>query len=80
MKQVQQTTFVSNVVTQVIERQIVRDLHDIFSPMVMIEMSDAKVEHLVSEPAASKRHRVFLTDRIAKLEEGENIFRLVMDP
>lgn len=41
-------------------------------------MTDAKVESLVSEPAATKRQRVFLTDRIKKLEAGEEIFRNVM--
>ncbi|KAK7732539.1 hypothetical protein SLS53_008425 [Cytospora paraplurivora] len=77
---VQQKTFVANVVTQVIERHIVRGLHDIFSPMVVVTMSDAKVESIVSEPSATKRQRVFLTDRIRKLEEGQEIFRSVLDP
>lgn len=77
-KQVQLEIFVANVVTQVIERHIVRGLHDIFSPMVAISMPDAKVESLLSEPAATKRERTFLTDRIKKLEDGEEIFRSVM--
>lgn len=66
--------------TQVIERHIVRALHDIFSPMVVVTMSDAKVESIVSEPSATKRQRVFLSDRISKLEEGQEIFRSVLDP
>ncbi|ROW06353.1 hypothetical protein VPNG_07515 [Cytospora leucostoma] len=77
---VQQKTFIANVVTQVIERHIVRGLHDIFSPMVVVNMSDAKVESIVSEPPATKRQRVFLGDRIKKLEEGQDIFRGVLDP
>lgn len=72
--------FISNVVTQVIERHLVADLQDIFSPMATVNMSDAKVQSMVSEPDSTKRQRAFLTDRIAKLEEGQEIFRGVMDP
>lgn len=54
-----------------------RGLWDIFSPMVLTHMSEAKMLHLASEPSSSKRRREFLTDRIEKLEEGEEIFRLV---
>lgn len=72
--------FVANVATQVIERHLVVDLQDIFSPMTALNMSDAKVQTIVSEPESTKRQRVFLTDRIAKLEEGQEIFRGVMNP
>ncbi|ROW11295.1 hypothetical protein VMCG_00863 [Cytospora schulzeri] len=75
-----QKTFVANIVTQVIERHIVRGLHDIFSPMVVVTMPDNKVQGIASEPSATKRQRVFLTDRIKKLEEGQEIFRGVLDP
>lgn len=74
----QQKTFIANVTTQVIERHLVRDLHSIFSPMVVINMSDAKVENMVSEPSATKRQRTFLSDRVKKLEEGQEIFRGVL--
>lgn len=77
---VQQKTFVANIVTQVIERHIVRGLHGIFSPMVVVTMPDNKVQGIASEPSATKRQRVFLTDRIRKLEEGQEIFRGVLDP
>lgn len=79
LKQVQQTTFPNNVVTQVVERHIVRDLQDIFSPMIMVTMSDPQVLSLLSEPSTTKRQRAFLTDRIERLEEGEEIFRSVTD-
>lgn len=41
-------------------------------------MADDKVEALVSEPAATKRERVFRADRVKKLEEGQEIFQGVM--
>lgn len=72
--------FIANVTTQVIERHLIVDLQDIFSPMTTLNMSDAKVQTIVSEPESTKRQRVFLTDRITKLEEGQEIFRGVMDP
>ncbi|KUI58055.1 Interferon-induced GTP-binding protein Mx [Cytospora mali] len=73
-----QKTFIANITTQVIERHLVRGLQDIFSPMVALNMPDAKVESMVSEPTSVRRQRVFLTDRIKKLEEGQEIFRTVL--
>ncbi|KAI7779831.1 hypothetical protein LA080_000329 [Diaporthe eres] len=77
---VQMKVFIANVATQVIERHLLVDLQDIFSPMATVEMTDAKVQSIVSEPESTKRQRVFLTDRIKKLEEGQEIFRSVIDP
>ncbi|KAK7716899.1 hypothetical protein SLS63_010906 [Diaporthe eres] len=77
---VQMKVFIANLATQVIERHLLVDLQDIFSPMATVEMTDAKVQSIVSEPESTKRQRVFLTDRINKLEEGQEIFRSVMDP
>lgn len=74
----QQKTFVANITTQVIERHLVRGLHDIFSPMVVVNMPDEKVGGMVSEPTAAKRQRTFIADRVKKLEEGQEIFRGVM--
>ncbi|KAK7704093.1 hypothetical protein SLS64_008651 [Diaporthe eres] len=76
---VQQKTFTANVVTQVIERHIVRGLHDIFSPMVAVNMPDTKVESMLSEPRVTRRQRASLSDLIKKLEEGEEIFRDVLE-
>lgn len=56
------------------------DLQDIFSPMATVKMTDAKIQSIVSEPDSTKRQRIFLTDRINKLEEGQEIFRGVMEP
>ncbi|KUI66438.1 Interferon-induced GTP-binding protein MxE [Cytospora mali] len=75
---VQQKTFIANVTTQVIERHMIRGLHDIFSPLIVVKMADAEVKNMVSEPAAARRQRIFLTDRVKKLEEGQEIFRTVM--
>lgn len=79
LSQVQQKTFIANITTQVIERHIMRGLQEIFSPLVVIDMPDAKIQSIVSEPLATKRARVFLTERIRKLEEGQEIFRAVLE-
>ncbi len=68
----------ANVTTQVIERHIVRGLETIFSPVIVNSMKDSEVEAIASEPLAAKRKRVFLTDRIKKLEDGQEIFRGVL--
>ncbi|KAH0423710.1 dynamin family protein [Colletotrichum camelliae] len=72
---VQYKTFIANVTTQVIERQMVRGLDKVFSPLVVIGMADDKVEAIASERPASKRRRIFLTNRVHKLEEGRQIFQ-----
>jgi hypothetical protein len=70
--------FVANVVTQVIERHIVRNLDAIFSPLRVIEMTDSEVMQLVGENAATQRQRVFLHNRVQKLENGRDIFQGVL--
>ena len=57
---------------------MIRGLEMIFSPVVVNGLSDSDVEKIASEPAAAKRHRHFLEDRIEKLKDGQNIFRGVM--
>jgi len=76
--QVQQKTFVANITTQVVERHTIRGLEKIFSPVVVNGLSDAEVEAIASEPGAAKRRRLFLEDRVAKLGDGQGIFRGVM--
>lgn len=71
-------TFVANVVTQVVERHIVRGLEKIFSPLTVMSMTDAEVVAIASEPSAAQRQRSYLADRIKKLEDGQEIFRGVM--
>lgn len=68
----------ANVTVQVIERHLLANLNEIFSPMVVLSMPDDKVQIIVSERESTKRQRIFLTDRIKKLEEGQNIFRSVL--
>lgn len=78
-KQVQLKVFVANVTTQVIERHLMADLYNIFSPMTVLNMTDAKIQSIVSEPDSTKRQRMFLSDRVKKLGEGQEIFRGFMD-
>ncbi|ORY62627.1 uncharacterized protein BCR38DRAFT_459082 [Pseudomassariella vexata] len=78
MEKVQQKKFVANVMTQVIERHITRGLGNIFSPLVVVNMSDARIEAIASERLVTKRQRVFLTDRIKKLEGSREISRDIM--
>ncbi|KAH8596293.1 dynamin family protein-like protein [Bisporella sp. PMI_857] len=75
---VHQKTFIANVTTQVIERHIVGELEEIFSPVIVSDLSDAAVENMASEPAATKRTRAFLEDRTKKLKEGQEIFKRIM--
>ena len=76
--QVSQKTFVANVTTQVVERHIIRGLEKIFSPVTVNGLTDTQIEAIASEPANAKRQRQFLEDRIAKLKDGQSIFRSVM--
>lgn len=75
---VSQKTFVANVTTQVVERHMIRGLEKIFSPVAVNSLTDSEVEAIASEPANAKRQRQFLEDRIAKLKDGQSIFRSVM--
>lgn len=76
--QVYLKTFVANVTTQVVERHIINDLEAIFSPLTVGGLTDPEVEAIAWEPASAKRQRQFLEDRIAKLKDGQSIFRSVM--
>lgn len=68
----------ANITTQVIERHIVSDLEAIFSPLAVNDMSDEEVEAIAAEPSATRHKRQFLTDRVAKLKDGHNVFKTVM--
>lgn len=72
---VHQKTFVANIVTQVIERHIVRGLENIFSPVVVDTLTEEDVAGLASEPAISKRERNRLSEDLTKLEEGRRVLR-----
>jgi hypothetical protein len=66
------------VTTQVIERHIVSDLENIFSPVVVSDLPETSITAVASEPAATKKLREHLKDQIKKLESGQDIFRSVM--
>ena len=70
--------FIANVTTQVIERHIVSDLENIFSPVVVSDLPETSITAVASEPAATKKLREHLKDQIKKLESGQDIFRSVM--
>ncbi|KAI1080797.1 interferon-induced GTP-binding protein Mx [Whalleya microplaca] len=72
---VQKKVFIANVTTQVIERHIIRGLDSIFSPLIVVNMPDSKVESIAGEPSETKRQRAFLVDRIHRLEGGAKVFR-----
>ncbi|TLS20446.1 uncharacterized protein PpBr36_11272 [Pyricularia pennisetigena] len=76
--QVQQKVFIANVTTQVIERHMLRDLDHVFSPVVVANMSDDEVASVTIESPAVQRQRIFLSERISKLEEGRSIFTTAM--
>lgn len=57
---------------------MIRGLEIIFSPVIVNGLSESAVEKIASEPAAAKRHRLLLKDRIEKLKDGQKIFRGVM--
>ena len=73
-----QKTFIANVTTQVIERHMIRGLDKIFDPVTVSGLGDSEVEAIASEPTKAKGKRQFLQDRIAKLKDGQAIFRSVM--
>ena len=49
---------------------MIRGLEMIFSPVVVNGLSESAVEKIASKPAAAKRDRQFLEDRIEKLKDG----------
>jgi hypothetical protein len=63
---------------QVIERHLVCDLHTIFSPITVNNLSDQDILQMASEPPLIRRQREFLRDRLEKLKKGQEIFYEVM--
>ena len=55
---------------QVIERHLITDLEEIFSPLTVSQWSDAEILHLASEPKDVMKHRQFLEGRKKVLENG----------
>ncbi|KAK8038421.1 hypothetical protein PG994_015188 [Apiospora phragmitis] len=75
---VQYKIFIANVTTQVIERQMIWELDKVFSPLVVIGMVDAEAEAIASERPSTTRRRVFLANRVQKLEEDRQIFHVLI--
>ncbi len=50
-------------------------LKEIFSPLNIINLTESKIESIVSELLFTKRQRLFLQDRIRGLEEEQEVFR-----
>ena len=57
---------------------MIRGLDKIFDPVAVSGLKDSEVGAIASEPVNGKRKREFLDDRIAKLEDGQKIFRNIM--
>ena len=55
---------------QVIERHLINNLEEIFSPLTVSQWSDEEVLSLASEPAGVMRQRQFLEGRKKVLENG----------
>ncbi|KAL8828421.1 MAG: hypothetical protein Q9191_002602 [Dirinaria sp. TL-2023a] len=73
-----QKTFIDNIITQTVERHIVRGLEKIFSPVTVNGLSDTETEAIASEPPSARRQRDLLENKIKKLNDGRCIFRGVM--
>ncbi|KFX96517.1 hypothetical protein O988_05265 [Pseudogymnoascus sp. VKM F-3808] len=63
-------TFVDNVCRQVIERHIVSDLPDLFSPMIVMELSDQDLVRIAEEPPQQKEKRATLSELAQNLRDS----------
>jgi hypothetical protein len=58
--------------------RIVREAERTFSPVVVSGLTDSEAEAIAMEPAAVRRQRKFLEERIAKLGDVHAILKEVM--
>ncbi len=63
-------TFVDKVCRQVIERHIVSDMPDLFSPMVVMELSDQDLVRIAAEPPQQKEKRAALSELTQSLRDS----------
>lgn len=63
-------TFVDNVCRQVIERHILCNLTEIFSPQVVLGFSDEELSQIASEPTAQRRRREKLVALVQGLRDS----------
>ena len=70
VRKVAMKTFVDNVCRQVIERHIVSDLPDLFSPMIVMELSDQDLVRIAAEPPQQKEERAALSELAQNLRDS----------
>jgi hypothetical protein len=63
---------------QVIERHLINNLEELFSPLTVSQWSDEKILHCASEPSGVMRQRQFLEGRKKVLENGSDVFNQVL--
>jgi hypothetical protein len=77
------TTFINNVITQIIERQLLQGLIKTFSALRFYDMSDQKVEDIAAEDSQTRERRLNLRQRKAAIETSLEAFadiRVKMPP
>ncbi|TVY46718.1 Interferon-induced GTP-binding protein [Lachnellula occidentalis] len=72
---VKQKVFIDVVTVQVIERHMIRRLEQIFSPIIISDMSDEEAMSIAGEPLEAQTERWRLGMKIDKLREGRAAFR-----
>lgn len=70
--------FIDIVLIQVIERHLISNLEEIFSPLTVSQFSDAEISSLASEPEDVMKHRHHLEGREKVLEKGSEVFAGVL--
>ena len=63
-------TFVDNVCKQVIERHLLRNLPDIFSPKIVAMYTDEELERIAMESPGVVEKRKQLSEQLANLKAG----------
>jgi len=68
-------TFVDNICRQVIERHILSNVPEIFSPTTVMEFSDAELARIAAEPAKQKNRRLNLSALAQGLKDSLSALR-----
>ncbi len=77
--QVALKTFVDNIAIQVIQRRIVRQLWEVFTPISVAAMGSGVIAKITAEPNSDQKRRAQLQFRTAKLREGLDICEASLD-
>jgi len=77
--QVALKTFVDNIAIQVIQRRIVRQLWDVFTPISLAAMGSEVVAKIAAESNSEQSRRALLQSKTAKLREGLDICQASLD-